>query len=75
VLRSGVRKNPDGAIFNRNNGASTIFLGLVVDVCYSDESRKSKRDISLWLEYSDLQVLLLNIFIDCVGEIRNCGKN
>jgi len=58
-LRNGVRKNADGALYNRASGTATMFPGVVVEVGYADSLKKSRRDITLWLNNSDLAVICL----------------
>jgi hypothetical protein len=58
-LENGIRKNADSGLYNRASGTSTMFPGVVVEVGYSDPLKKSRRDISLWLNNSDLAVTYL----------------
>ena len=51
-----MRKNSDGAFYNRASSLATMFPGVVVEVGYSDSLKKARRDISLWLDNSDLAV-------------------
>jgi len=56
-LKDGVRKNGDGGVFNRTSGAQTMLPGVVVEVGYADSLKKTRRDIALWLNNSDLAVI------------------
>jgi len=51
VLHNGVRKNGDAHLYSHQAGQGTMFPGVVVEVGFSD-SRKSKRDVALWLNNS-----------------------
>jgi hypothetical protein len=56
-LKNNIRKNSDAGLFNFTSGPATLFPGVVVEVGYSDSLKKSRRDISLWLDNSDLAVV------------------
>lgn len=62
-LGSGVRKNSDAGIFNHTSGRGTLFPGVVVECGFSDTLKKSKRDISLWLNNSNLNANFLPLLL------------
>jgi hypothetical protein len=52
-LENNQRKDADSAIFNHEGGSSTLFPGIVVETGLSDALQKSRRDIRLWLDFSE----------------------
>lgn len=55
-MQNGVRKNGDAHLYSHESGKSTKYPGVVCETDYSDPLKKSRRDITLWLEYSDCEV-------------------
>jgi hypothetical protein len=51
-----VRKNSDAGIHNHESGGGTLYPGIVVETGFSDSQHKSRRDLSLWINNSDLSV-------------------
>lgn len=58
-LRNGIYKDADQGIYSHESGSPAVYPGLAIEVGYSDSQKKSRRDVKLWLENSDLEVLLL----------------
>jgi hypothetical protein len=56
-MRNGVRKNSDMGIYNHSSGNATLYPGIVVECGFPDLLKKARRDITLWLNNSDLEVV------------------
>lgn len=75
-LANGICKNSDCGLFSHEGGRSLVFPGIVVETGFSDPLKKSRRDIRLWLDCSELSVFE---FQSCcwpqIGEIGNCMQS
>ena len=56
-MRNGIRTNADMGLYNHSSGSATLYPGIVVECGFSDSLKKARRDITLWLDNSDLEVL------------------
>lgn len=52
------RKDGDMHIYSAQRGMDTLFPGIAIEVGRSDELSKTWRDTTLWVGYSDCNVLL-----------------
>jgi hypothetical protein len=57
ALGNGVRKNADMGLYNHSSGKAPLHPGIVVECGFSDSLNKARRDITLWLNNSDLEVV------------------
>jgi len=55
-MTNGIRKNADMGLYNHTSGNGTLYPGIVVECGFSDSVKKARRDITLWLDNSDLEV-------------------
>jgi len=56
-MGNGVRKNADMGLYNHSSGHATMYPGIVVECGFPDSLKKARRDITLWLNNSDLEVV------------------
>jgi hypothetical protein len=47
------RKNADMCVFSTQSGSEPAWPGVAVEMGYADSLTKSKRDATLWVQYSD----------------------
>jgi hypothetical protein len=56
-LQNSVRKNADAGIYNQESGRGTIYPGIVIETAFSDTQTKARRDIALWINNSNVEVI------------------
>jgi hypothetical protein len=76
TLTQNGRKNGDMHIYSAQSGIDTLFPGIAIEVGKSDELSKARRDTTLWVEYSDCNVLPFRKYaLILPGEGRNFLRN
>ena len=57
-LKNSVRKIADAGIYNHESGRGTIYPGIVIETgFFSDTQKKARRDIALWINNSNAEVI------------------
>jgi len=57
LTQNNGRKDGDMHIYSAQSGMDTLFPGIAIEVGKSDELSKTGRDTTLWVGYSDCNVL------------------
>jgi hypothetical protein len=63
LTQNNGRKDGDMHIYSAQSGMDTLFPGIVIEVGRSDELSKARRDATLWVSYSDYNVLSFRKYI------------
>ena len=68
-------KLADAGIYTLQSGLELKWPGIQIEVGFSDTLQETRRDISLWLDYSDCHVGFLSIKLTGQGKMCNNCKN
>ena len=63
LTQNNGRKDGDRHIYSAQSGRDTLFPGIAIEVGRSDELSMARRDSTLWVGYSDCNVLAFRKYI------------